>query len=133
MLKSVRALLVLATFVLAAALPSAGAANDSRQVTIETNAQWGHNFLGVDLQLHVRCDGGMGFVNVQVSQSPPENQFPTQGFGGSPVSCNGQQQQVGVTVNGMGFDIGKAFAFAQLFTPAAPAPATATKTINITF
>jgi hypothetical protein len=45
----------------------------------------------------------MGFVNVQVSQAPPENQFPTQG-GGSPVLCDGQQHQVGVTANGGGFD-----------------------------
>jgi len=135
MTKKIGVLVALATAVVAVALPMSGAAAPAqRHVSIETNAQWGHNFVGVDVQLHVSCDGGFsGFVDVQVSQSPPENQFPTQGGGGTNVLCDGQQHQVGVTVNGGGFDIGKAFAFAQLFTPGAPFPATASKTINITF
>src|SRR5688572_1580613 len=94
--------------VLSASALGAASAQAANNVSIEPNAQWGHNFVGVDLQLHVTCDSPGTFVNVMVTQSPPENTFPTSGFGGQPVFCDGHQHQVGVTANGFGFDIGKA-------------------------
>jgi hypothetical protein len=137
MAKKVRAPVALAMALLAMALPvGAVAAPVQNHVSIETNAQWNHGFAGVDLQLHVTCDGGFGgFVNVQVTQSPPENTFPTQGFGGNQVFCDGQQHQVAVHVQNMGapFDVGKAFAMATLCTAFGCPMATASKTINITF
>jgi hypothetical protein len=118
----------------ASALGAAASAQASDQVSIEPNAQWGHNFLGVDVQLHVTCESPGTFVNVMVTQSPPENTFPTMGGGGSPVFCDGRQHQVGVTVNGPNFDIGKAFAFATVCNPFGGCPvAMASRTINITF
>jgi hypothetical protein len=122
---------VLFAFVLGA---GSAAAQAGTQLSIEPNAQWGHNFLGVDVQLHVACEGSFGgFVNVMATQSPPENNFPTTGNGGSPVFCDGRQHQIGVTVNGFGFDIGKAFAVATLCTMSGCPAATASRTINITF
>lgn len=116
----------------ASALGAAASAQASDQVSIEPNAQW-HTFLGVDLQLHVTCDPPGAFVNVMVTQSPPASAFPTSGFGGNPVFCDGRQHQVGVTANGMGFDIGKAFAVATLCNMFGCPVATASRTINITF
>lgn len=133
-MRKVGVLVALAASVLAVALPGSGTAAATSQLSIETNAQW-MGFGGIEVQLHVRCDGGFGGVNVQVSQGPPENTFPTQGFGGNQVFCDGQQHQVGVAVGNQGppFDIGKAFAFATLCTPFGCPEATASKTINITF
>ncbi|MGH3102991.1 MAG: hypothetical protein ACRDN6_02695 [Gaiellaceae bacterium] len=135
MTKRIGVLAALAASVVAAALPMGSAAAPvQNHLSIETNAQWNHGFAGIDVQLHVSCDGGFsGFVNVQVSQSPPENQFPTMGGGGTSVLCDGRQHQVAVNVGGGGFDVGKAFAVATLCTPFGCPMATASKTINITF
>lgn len=135
MIKRIGVLGALAASVVAAALPmSSTAAPVQNHLSIETNAQWNHGFAGVDLQLHVSCEGTfMAFVNVQLSQSPPENQFPTMGGGGTQVLCDGHQHQVGVNVQGFGFDVGKAFAVATLCTQFGCPLATASKTVNITF
>jgi hypothetical protein len=135
MSKRIGVLGALAASIVAAALPmSSTAAPVQNHISIETNAQWNHGFAGVDLQLHVTCEGSfMGFVNVQLSQSPPENQFPAMGGGGTNVLCDGRQHQVGVNVQGGPFDVGKAFAFATLCTMSGCPVATASKTVNITF
>lgn len=135
MTKGVGVLVALAASVVAAALPMGSAAAPvQNHLSNETNAQWNHGFAGVDVQLHVSCDGSFGgFVNVQVSQSPPENQFPTMGGGGTNVLCDGQQHQVGVNVGGGGFDVGKAFAVATLCTSLGCPVASDSKTNNITF
>jgi uncharacterized protein (DUF2141 family) len=133
MIKKVSALIALATSIVALAVPGSSAAATSTQLSIETNAQYLQNGFQIAVQLHATCDGGFGFVQMQVFQAPPENQFPTQGFGGTGVFCDGQQHQVAVTVFAQGapFDVGKATAFATLFSSFGQA--TASKTINITF
>ncbi len=133
-MRRVRVLVGLAAAVVAATLPTGGAAAPTQNhVSIETNAQWwdGH----VEVQVHVACENG-GFpasVEVQAFQSPPENFAPTQGFGASGVTCDGQQRQAAVHVvpAGAPFDVGKAFAVATVSTQFGTA--TDSKTINITF
>jgi hypothetical protein len=128
--------LVLLTAIVAVLFASglgAASAQAVNRVSIEPNAQWGHNLVGVGVQLHVTCDSPGTFANVMLTQSPPENAFPTTGMGSSPVLCDGRQHQVGVTVIGFGFDIGKAFAFATLCNPGNCPVASASRTINITF
>jgi hypothetical protein len=124
-------LAVLGAVLMAVLATSSAAAPNSSQLSIETNAQWQPG--SVSLQLHVRCDGGFGGVNVQVSQSPPENQFPQQGFGMTGVLCDGQQHQAAIHVCCGNFDVGKAFALATLCSPFGCPGVTTSKTINITF
>ena len=86
-------------------------------VTIEEHADY--DFVGtqIDVGLRVRCTGGSGNVIVHLSQSQPETPYPA-GVGSGPqiVACDGQTHTVGVTLDGFGFDAGRAWATADLTT-----------------
>jgi hypothetical protein len=79
------------------------------------------NFAGtqLDVGLHVRCTGGLGLAEVTVKQDSPETGVPdTMGTGFNPdVVCDGEIHSVGVTVFGVVFDPGKAWAEADVTTP----------------
>jgi hypothetical protein len=119
-MKRIRLLILLGA--LAVALPfgvlyagSAGAAPAFADVAIEPNAQY--DVLGNILHVEVRaaCNGGAGAVVVEVTQSPPETEYPfASGSGPRSVVCDGTAHEVGVTIFGEGFDAGKAFATATL-------------------
>ena len=115
---------------LVAALP-AGAATNTK-VSIESNAQiWGPNNEAVEVGVHYQCAGGLGTIFVQVTQSPPENAFPSLGTGTFPVTCDGQTHEAALSATSgpFAFDAGKAQATATLTAPSGTA--TDTRTINI--
>ena len=120
MVKRIRLLVLLGAVAIALPLAvvsagSAGAQPAFADVSIEPNAQY--DVLGSILHVEVRaaCDGGAGAVVVDVTQSPPETEFPV-AFGSGPrsVVCDGSAHEVGVTIFGEGFDAGRAFATATL-------------------
>jgi hypothetical protein len=79
-----------------------------------------YDFVGtnLDVGLYVRCTGGSGSVVVNVKQSPPETPYPV-GLGSGPqlVVCDNHTHSVGVTIDGFGFDAGKAWATATVTAP----------------
>jgi hypothetical protein len=86
-------------------------------VTIQERADY--DFVGtqIDVGLRVRCTGGSGNVIVNLSQSPPETPYPVSaGSGTQIVACDGYTHTVGVTLDGFGFDAGRAWATADLTT-----------------
>jgi hypothetical protein len=122
-MKRIRLLILLG--VVAVALPfglsRAGATTTSTgttDVTLSTTAQY--DFVGtiIHVGFKARCTGGTGQIVVTVKQYPPETPEPM-GAGGffNNVACDGQTHTGGVTVSGMGFDPGKAWAEATLTSP----------------
>jgi hypothetical protein len=119
-MKRIRLLILLG--VVAVALPlgvvfagSAGAQPAFADVAIEPNAQYDIEGSILHVELKVTCTGGAGSVVVDVTQSPPETEFPfAAGSGPRAVICDGGGREVAVTVFGEGFDAGKAFATATL-------------------
>jgi hypothetical protein len=118
---NVRRLALGAAAAFALALASAGAANaasTSADVIIEPNAQYDVHGAILHVEVKVTCTGGSGLVVVDVNQSPPETPYPV-GFGSgpNPVVCDGRTHETGVTIQGLGFDAGKAMATATLTSP----------------
>jgi hypothetical protein len=97
----------------------AGAAGSSdTSVSIRQYADY--NALGIELDvgLNVRCTGVLGTATVKVTQTSPETGITTTGSGANPdVVCDGQTHSVGVTVGGLLFDPGKAYAVADVTSP----------------
>jgi hypothetical protein len=131
MKKSLRATVAVAVVLTAAALAAAGGAapEPNNQLSIEPTAQY-RAFI-VDVAFHVRCGGGIGVVNMKVTQQPPESTAPATGTGGSTVVCDGQQREFVVQNCCGGFNLGRAFASATLVAPSGTA--TDSREINITF
>jgi hypothetical protein len=120
MVKRIRLLVLLGA--VAVALPlavwsagSAGATPAFADVSIEPNAQYDIQGSILHVELRAACNGGAGAVVVDVTQAPPETEFPA-AFGSGPrsVVCDGAAHEVAVTIFGEGFDAGKAFATATL-------------------
>ncbi|HEV2241656.1 MAG TPA: hypothetical protein VGR98_11490 [Streptosporangiaceae bacterium] len=117
-MKGIRVLTVFG--VLAVALPvgllsGVAQADDSPQVTIQQYASYIEATSVINVGLDVKCHGGSGEVVVNVTQSPPETPYPV-GAGSvpSPVVCDAETRPVAVTVFGFGFNLGDAFATADL-------------------
>jgi hypothetical protein len=94
-----------------------GSTGDS--VTIAPFADYNFSGFSLDLDLVVKCAGGAlmqtGSVTGSVSQSPPETPSPVSlSAGNSIVVCDGKSHTVGLTVDGAGFDDGRAKATAML-------------------
>ena len=88
----------------------------------------------LDVNLLVRCTGGLGLAEVTVNQDSPETGVPdTTGTGfNAAVVCDGQTHSVGVTVVGVVYDPGKAYAIADVMPPlGGSAPGHAEKWITI--
>jgi hypothetical protein len=130
-------LLVLAG-VIAAALPvgmtaagATGGGGETNSVTINDKADFEFAGTQLDVGLKVRCYGGSGLVDVWVSQYPPETPVAAEGTGAAAVVCDGKTRPVGVTVEGVIYDEGKAKAKATLLTPSGTASANKTITIVV--
>ncbi len=88
----------------------------------------------IDVKLYVRCTGAT-VADVVLQQSPPQTASPVAvGSGPQPlVVCDGNTHAVGVTVIGVGFDVGYAKATATLYAGDifGPVKATSTRTVYI--
>jgi hypothetical protein len=94
-----------------------GGGGSTNQVTIQPQASYIFASSILAVGLYVKCQGGSGEVLVHVTQSPPATPYPeTSGFGQQPVVCDGQTHSVAVSVTGIGFDAGAAWATAELTT-----------------
>jgi hypothetical protein len=97
----------------AASKPKPASTTPMNYVEIEPNAAFDDAGFTLHVELKVRC-AGTGIVQVQVDQYPPETEFETHGFGTDTVTCDGQTHEEGVTITGIKFDAGRAFATATL-------------------
>jgi hypothetical protein len=125
-----------ATATTAVVVPSvAGATGGSTggdSVVITQYADYNLSGLSLDLGLQVRCTGGTGTVTGNVEQYPPETPSPVSlSAGNSLVVCDGKTHAVGLTVDGAGFDNGKAKATVMLTVPTTLKTTTVTKWITI--
>lgn len=96
----------------------AGATGGSgTSVSIQRYADFNLTGFELDVGLIVRCTDvdGLGTATVEVRQTSPETGTPTTGHGANiAVVCDGQPHSVGVTVTGVLFDPGKAYAIADV-------------------
>jgi hypothetical protein len=121
-------LLVLAGAV-AVALPfglatakATGTTGGTAKVSINQYADFDTAGTNIDVGLNVSCTGA-SVVEVTLKQTYPETGSPvTVGSGPQPlVACDGRTHSVGVTVFGLGFDTGRAYATATVLgAPAEP-------------
>ena len=127
-MKRIRLLILLS--VLAVALPVgllSGAAkatgSSGTSVSISQTADFNAFGTQLDVNLLVRCTGGIGLANVTVNQPHPETGFPaTTGDGFNPdVVCDGRTHSVGVTILGAVYDPGRAYAIVDVTAPSGPA------------
>ena len=96
-------------------LPGVAQADSGPQVIIQQDASYNLAGTAINVGLNVKCQGGSGDVVVNLTQSPPETPYPmAAGSGPQTVVCDGHQHSVGVTVGGLGFDAGTAWATADL-------------------
>ena len=109
-----------------------GGAGDS--IYIAPFADYNLAGLSLDLDLVVSCKGPLtGTVDGSVTQQPPETPSPvTLSTGFSVVVCDGRSHTVGLTVDGAGFDDGKAKATVTLVNPNTLKTTTVTAPIMIT-
>jgi hypothetical protein len=109
-----------------------GGGGSPNQVIIQPQAQYILAGQTIDVGLYVKCQGGSGDVIVNVTQSPPQTPYPVAaGSGPQVVVCDGQFHSVAVTVVGVGFDAGQAWATAELSTSSAIDVAQAQRWIDI--
>jgi hypothetical protein len=118
----------------AAGATGGGGTGDS--VTVAPFADYNLSGFSLDLDLVVKCSSGVpqtGMVTGRVTQQPPETPSPvTLSAGNSPVVCDGKPHAVGLTVDGAGFDDGKAKATVMLTNPNTLKVTTVTAPITIT-
>jgi hypothetical protein len=98
-----------------AARPTGGSTTTTA-VSIRQYADFNLNGLQLDVGLNVRCTGGLGVATVSVTQTSPESGHPltVTGGGTKDVVCDGQTHSVGVSVVGVLYDTGKAYATADV-------------------
>ena len=111
-----------------------GSTGTGDSIYIYPYADYNLGGMSLDLDLQVKCvGGGSGTVNGSVSQSPPETASPvTLATGFSLVVCDGTAHAVGLTVDGAGYDDGKAKATVTLVNPSTLKTTTVTSQIIIT-
>ena len=123
-MKRIRLLVLLS--VLAVALPvgllsgvAKATGGSGTSVSISQTADFNAAGAQLDVNLNVRCRGGTGLAEVTVNQDSPETGVPdTTGTGFNfAVVCDGQTHSVGVTVIGVVYDPGKAYAIADVTPP----------------
>jgi hypothetical protein len=141
-MKRIRLLILLS--VLAVALPvgllsgvakagGSGTSGSGTSVSISQTADYNIGGVSLDVNLLVRCTGGIGLAKVTVNQPHPETGFPaTTGEGFNPdVVCDGRTHSVGVTLIGAVYDPGRAYAIADVTAPSGPAHAEKWITIHV--
>ena len=107
-----------------------GGTTTTNSVTIDSTADFEFAGTQLDVGLRVRCYGGFGTVDVTVDQYPPETPVGATGTGAASVVCDGKTRPVGVTVEGVVYDEGRAKATATLIAPSG-GTAKAVRWINI--
>ena len=136
-MKRIRLLILLG--LVAVALPvgllqgAAKATGSGTSVGISQTADFNTFGTQLDVNLLVRCTGGMGLAEVTVNQPQPETGAPdTTGTGFNPfVVCDGNTHSVGVTVEGVVYDPGRAYAIADVTAPSGPGHAEKWITIKV--
>ena len=139
-MKRIRLLVLLG--VIAVALPlgvvftgNAGATGSTGTtlVSIAQTADYNLGGTSLDVHLNVRCTGGSGLAEVTVNQPHPETGFPmATGTGFNPdVVCDGQMHSVGVTLVGVVYDPGRAYAIADVTAGSGPGHAEKSITIKV--
>jgi hypothetical protein len=127
-MKRIRLLILLS--VLAVALPvgllsgiAKATGGSGTSVSISQTADYNFGGTQLDVNLFVRCSGGIGLAEVTVNQPHPETGFPmTTGDGLNPdVVCDGRTHSVGVTLIGTVYDPGRAYAIVDVTAPSGPA------------
>jgi hypothetical protein len=125
-MKRIRLLVLLG--VVAVALPlgvvfaggagATGSGTRTNSVSISQYADFNTFGTQLDVNLLVRCTGGSGVAKVVVNQPTPETGVPdTTGTGFNfAVVCDGKTHSAGVTVEGVVYDPGKAYAIADVTT-----------------
>ena len=91
-----------------------GGTTSTTAVSIRQYADFNLNGLQLDVGLNVRCTGGFGVATVSVTQTSPESPHPVTGGGTKDVVCDGQTHSVGVSVVGVLYDAGRAYATADV-------------------
>jgi hypothetical protein len=91
-----------------------GSSTTATDVSIRQYADFNLNGLQLDVGLNVRCTGGLGLAKVSVTQTTPDSPHPVTGGGTKDVVCDGQTHSVGVSVIGVLYDAGKAYATADV-------------------
>ena len=94
---------------------AAGSSGTGNSVSINGYADFDTSGTNIDVGLNVSCTGE-SVINVTLKQTYPETGSPiTVGSGPQPlVACDGRTHSVGVTVFGLGFDTGRAYATAEV-------------------
>jgi hypothetical protein len=136
-MKRTRLLILLS--VLAVALPvgllsgvAKATGGSGTSVSISQTADFNTFGTQLDVNLLVRCTGGSGVAEVEVIQDSPETGIPADGFGFNPaVVCDGQPHSVGVTVEGVVYDPGRAYAIADVTAGSGPGHAEKQITIKV--
>lgn len=136
-MKRIRLLILLG--MVAVALPvgllqgAAKATGSGTSVGISQTADYNTFGTQLDVNLLVRCTGGTGLAEVTVNQQTPETGVPdTTGSGfNAAVVCDGNTHSVGVTVVGVVYDPGKAYAIADVTAPSGPGHAEKSITIMV--
>jgi hypothetical protein len=104
-----------------------GSSRTANSVSINQYADFEDIGSTLDVGLVVKCKSstGTGVVDVTVKQTYPETPQPVAaGSGPQDVVCDGRSHSVAVTIGGVFFDAGKAYAKADLTTvDTFPAPA----------
>ena len=101
-------------------------------VSISQTADFNTFGTELDVNLLVRCTGGSGLAEVEVKQEMPETGIPADGRGFNPaVVCDGRTHSVGVTVEGVVYDPGKAYAIADVTAGSGPGHAEKWITIKV--
>jgi hypothetical protein len=122
-MKRIRLLILLG--MVAVALPlgliqAKAAGSSATSVSISQYADFNAAGAQLDVNLLVRCTGPNGIAKVTVNQATPETGVPDttgEGFNFA-VVCDGRTHSVGVTVIGVIYDPGKAYAIADVTTGA---------------
>jgi hypothetical protein len=139
-MKRIRLLILLGAVALAlpfglarATATTASGTTAATSVSIQPKAQFDDDGFILHVGLSVRCapSPAPGLVQVAVDQYPPESPTEVHGFGGNDVVCDGRSHTVGVTIGGLKYDAGRAYATATVTPPTGP-QATAARWIDIT-
>jgi hypothetical protein len=102
----------------AVVMPSFVGAAQETSIAIQADAELEFNAgYAVWVTVNVKCPSGVGTLHVHVTQEPPESPVASSGDGVGGVLCDGQTHEWAELAGNSQFDVGTAFATAELVTP----------------
>jgi hypothetical protein len=118
-MNQLRLLAVTAVVILGAVLmPGLVGAAQETTISIQADAELEFNAgYAVWVTVDVKCPSGGGTLHVHVTQAPPESPVASSGDGAGGVLCDGQSHEWAELAGNSQFDVGTAFATAQLVSP----------------